>query len=190
MYESKYYTCEEIDERLLKGYYDDAVSKGYSDTFEQFKIELASIKDIAVNKNNIVVLSKDLSDEIARSTAMDLYLDDKHSRGKIFCNSILEYKQTPSEEGYYLQKDIDGDLVCLTKYTEGVIEYINTPIGKLFVVDDNLYIRDTFKIVLIGYTDTVIVADTPMDNADDIDYIIAGNNLDSPSKKIELTSIK
>ena len=49
MYQSKYYTCEEIDERLLKGYYDDAVSKGYSDTFEQFKTELASIKDIANN---------------------------------------------------------------------------------------------------------------------------------------------
>ena len=190
MYESKYYTCEEIDERLLKGYYDDAVSKGYSGTFEQFKIELASIKDIAANKNNIEILSKDLSDEIDRSTKMDQYLDDKHSRGKILCNGILEYKQTPSEDGYYLQKDIDGDLICLTKYTDGDTEYIDAPIGKLFVVDDNLYVRDTFKIVLVGYTDTVIVAATPMDKADDIDYIITGNNLDSPSKKIELTSIK
>ena len=53
MYQSKHYTCEEIDERLLKGYYDDAVSKGYSDTFEQFKTELASIKDIAKNKESI-----------------------------------------------------------------------------------------------------------------------------------------
>ena len=53
MYKSKYYTCEEIDERLLKGYYDDAVSNGYSDTFEQFKIELAQIKDIADNKAQI-----------------------------------------------------------------------------------------------------------------------------------------
>ena len=51
-------------------------------------------------------------------------------------------------------------------------------------------IRDTFKIVPVGYTDTIIVADTPMDNADNIDYTIIGNNLDSPSKKIELTSIK
>ena len=49
MYQSKYYTCEEIDERLLKGYYDDAVSKGYNDTFEQFKTELASIKGIESN---------------------------------------------------------------------------------------------------------------------------------------------
>lgn len=46
MYQSKYYTCEEIDERLLKGYYDDAVSNGYSDTFEQFKLNLASIGTI------------------------------------------------------------------------------------------------------------------------------------------------
>ena len=190
MYQSKYYTCEEIDETLLKGYYEDVVSKGYSDTFEQFKTELASIKDIAQNKNNIDILSKDLSDEISRSTEMDLYLDDKHSRGKIFCNGILEYKQTTSEDGIYLQKDIDGDLVCLTKYTDGVIEYINTPIGKLFVVDRDIYVRDTFKIVPVGYTDTIIVADTPMDNADNIDYTIIGNNLDSPSKKIELTSIK
>jgi hypothetical protein len=53
MYKSKYYTCEEIDERLIKGYYDDAVSNGYSDTFEQFKIELAQIKDISGNKAQI-----------------------------------------------------------------------------------------------------------------------------------------
>ena len=190
MYESKYYTCEEIDERLLKGYYDDAVSKGYSGTFEQFKIELASIKDIAANKNNIEVLSKGLSDEVDRSTKMDQYLDDKHSRGKIFCNGILEYKQTPSEDGYYLQKDIDGDLVCLTKYTSGVTEYIEAPIGKLLVVDDKFYVRDKFKIVLMGYTDTVIVAATPMTDVGDIDYVITGNNLDIRSKKIELTSIK
>ena len=117
-------------------------------------------------------------------------LNDKRTLGKIFCKGILEYSQTPSEDGYYLQKDIDGDLVCLAKFTSGVAEYIDAPIGKLFVVDDNLYVRDAFKIVPVGYTNTVIVAATPMDNVDDIDYTITGNNLDSPSKKIELTSIK
>lgn len=128
--------------------------------------------------------------EKERATNRENEIDNKHTRGKIFCNGILEYKQTPSENGYYLQKDIDGDLVCLTKYTDGVTEYIDAPIDKLFVVDDNLYVRDAFKIVPVGYTDTVIVAATPMDNVDDIDYTITGNNLDSPSKKIELTSIK
>ena len=143
-----------------------------------------------VLQDNIDAVSSDLSDEIYRATNRENEIDEKHTRGKIFCNGILEYKQTPSENGYYLQKDIDGDLVCLTKHTSGTTEYIDTPIGKIFVVDDNLYVRDTFKIVPVGYTDTVIVAATPMDNADDIDYVITGNNLDSPSKKIELTSIK
>lgn len=78
MYQSKYYTCEEIDERLLKGYYDDAVSKGYSDTFEQFKVELASIKDIAKNKESIQsnasainANSQAILEEIARAQAAE-----------------------------------------------------------------------------------------------------------------------
>ena len=128
--------------------------------------------------------------EKERATNREDEIDNKHTRGKIFCNGILKYSQTPSEDGYYLQKDIDGDLVCLTKYTDGDTEYIDAPIGKIFVVDDNLYIRDTFKIIPIGYTDTVIVAATPMTDVGDIDYVITGNNLGSPSKKIELTRIK
>ena len=52
MYRSKYYTCEEIDERLLKGYYDDAVSKGYTGTFEQLQLELASVDLIDLNLLN------------------------------------------------------------------------------------------------------------------------------------------
>ena len=153
--------------------------------------EVARAKDAEkVLQDNIDIVSSDLSDEIERATNRENDIDEKHTRGKIFCNGILEYKQTPSENGYYLQKDIDGDFICLTKYTDGDTEYIDTPIGKIFVVDENLYVRDAFKIVPVGYTDTVIVAATPMDNVDDIDYTITGNNLDSPSKKIELTSIK
>lgn len=83
MYQSKYYTCEEIDERLLKGYYDDAVSKGYSDTFEQFKTELASIKDIAKNKesiqsnaNAINTNAQAIMDEIARAKTAETELND------------------------------------------------------------------------------------------------------------------
>ena len=52
MYQSKYYTCEEIDERLLKGYYDDAVSKGYQGTFEQLQLELASVDLVDLNLLN------------------------------------------------------------------------------------------------------------------------------------------
>lgn len=36
MYVSKYYTCEQIDQRLLQGYYDDAREHGFTGTLEQF----------------------------------------------------------------------------------------------------------------------------------------------------------
>ena len=64
MYRSKYYTCEEIDERLLKGYYDDVVSKGYTDTLEQFQLELAYIGTIepGAQVNHTIVLDGEESD--------------------------------------------------------------------------------------------------------------------------------
>ena len=43
MYLSKYYTCEEIDERLLQGYYDDAVAAGYEGTKEEFLDRLVEV---------------------------------------------------------------------------------------------------------------------------------------------------
>lgn len=64
MYQSKYYTCEEIDERLLKGYYDDVVSKGYTGTLEQFQLELAYIGTIepGAQVNHTIVLDGEESD--------------------------------------------------------------------------------------------------------------------------------
>ena len=36
MYVSKYYTCEEIDQRLLQGYYDDSLAHGFVGTLKEF----------------------------------------------------------------------------------------------------------------------------------------------------------
>lgn len=36
MYNSKHYTCEQIDQRLLEGYYDDAVAAGYTGSKAQY----------------------------------------------------------------------------------------------------------------------------------------------------------
>lgn len=35
MYVSKYYTCEEIDQRLLQGYYDDSLAHGFVGTLKE-----------------------------------------------------------------------------------------------------------------------------------------------------------
>lgn len=45
MYVSKHYTCAEIDQRLLQGYYDDAVSAGFVGTLKEFWAFVLSIKD-------------------------------------------------------------------------------------------------------------------------------------------------
>lgn len=41
-YNSKYFTCEQIDQRLLQGYYDDVVEKGFEGTKEEFLLKLVS----------------------------------------------------------------------------------------------------------------------------------------------------
>ena len=45
MYVSKYYTCEEIDQRLLQGYYDDFVRAGFGGTINEFWAFVLSIND-------------------------------------------------------------------------------------------------------------------------------------------------
>ena len=49
MYTSKHYTCEQIDQRLLQGYYDDAVEAGYNGTIEQFQEDLLAALGISAN---------------------------------------------------------------------------------------------------------------------------------------------
>ena len=64
MYNSKYYTCEQIDQRLLQGYYDDAVVAGYTGSKSQYLAELLKAINYAANPiitAKKVVYSKDIS---------------------------------------------------------------------------------------------------------------------------------
>ena len=49
MYTSKYYTCEQIDQRLLQGYYDDAVAAGYKGTKDEFVSGLNNVVSKAID---------------------------------------------------------------------------------------------------------------------------------------------
>ena len=46
MYVSKYYSCEQIDQRLLQGYYDDAVAKGFTGNIDEFWALVLSISQL------------------------------------------------------------------------------------------------------------------------------------------------
>lgn len=49
MYNSKYYTCEQIDQRLLQGYYDDAVAAGYTGSKSQYLAGLLKAINYSAN---------------------------------------------------------------------------------------------------------------------------------------------
>ena len=64
MYVSKYYTCEEIDQRLLQGYYDDFVRAGFAGTINEFWAFVLSIKDKVDKKEGYGLSKNDFTDEL------------------------------------------------------------------------------------------------------------------------------
>lgn len=64
MYVSKYYTCEEIDQRLLQGYYDDFVRAGFGGTINEFWAFVLSIKDKVDKKEGYGLSKNDFTDEL------------------------------------------------------------------------------------------------------------------------------
>lgn len=56
MYNSKYYTCEQVDQRLLQGYYDDAVAAGYTGSKAQYLAGL--LKAINYSANPTITADK------------------------------------------------------------------------------------------------------------------------------------
>lgn len=64
MYVSKYYTCEEIDQRLLQGYYDDFVRAGFAGTINEFWAFVLSIKNKVDKKEGYGLSKNDFTDEL------------------------------------------------------------------------------------------------------------------------------
>lgn len=63
-YKSKHYTCEEIDQRLLQGYYDDAVQRGYSGTKEDFIDMVLTIVNKVDKVPGKVLTTNDFTNEL------------------------------------------------------------------------------------------------------------------------------
>lgn len=66
MYTSKHYTGEQIDQRLLQGYYDDAVANGFTGTIVEFWKSVISVSD-KVSKKEGYGLSKNDFDDILKN---------------------------------------------------------------------------------------------------------------------------
>jgi hypothetical protein len=74
VYTSKYYTVDQIDERLLQGFYDDVKAKGYTGTYDQLKsdvISIASKASQAALESLKTTLTNQITDLQSQITALD-----------------------------------------------------------------------------------------------------------------------
>lgn len=78
MYTSKYYSCEQIDQRLLQGYYDDAVNHGFTGNIAEFWALVLSISSKVTMRDGYDLSKNDFTD-ILKDKLVQLKVPDKIS---------------------------------------------------------------------------------------------------------------
>ena len=68
MYVSKYYTNEEIDQRLLQGYFDDFVKAGFAGTINEFWAFVLSIANKVDKREGYDLSKNDFTDKLKEQT--------------------------------------------------------------------------------------------------------------------------
>lgn len=103
MYLSQYFTCEEIDERLLQGYYDDLVEAGFVGTIQEFWAFILSIAD-KVDKVDGYSLSKnDFTDE----------LKEKLDNIEEYANYITKVSELENDSDYQTGEQVEAAIAAL-----------------------------------------------------------------------------
>lgn len=105
MYTSKHYTCQEIDQRLLKGYYDDAVTNGFQGSLQEFWAMVLSIKDLVVKEPGYGLSQNDFTNELKAK------LDSIEEGAKL----IEKVSQLQNDAGFQTAQDVQdaiNDLIA------------------------------------------------------------------------------
>lgn len=97
MYTSKHYTCEEIDQRLLQGYYDDAVANGYTGTLKEFWAMVLSITNLVEKEPGYGLSQNDFTNELKAK------LDSIDEGAKL----IERVSQLQNDAGYQTAQDVE-----------------------------------------------------------------------------------
>ena len=97
MYTSKHYTCPEIDQRLLQGYYDDAVTHGFTGTLLEFWTMVLSIKNLVVKEPGYGLSQNDFTNELKSK------LDSIEEGAKL----IERLSQLQNDAGYQTAQDVE-----------------------------------------------------------------------------------
>lgn len=96
MYVSRYYTCEQIDQRLLQGYYDDACEHGFTGTIEEFWTKVLSGSTTGSGNTNITIdgaLSLDSANPVKNSVITKALNDLKQIFGASLRLNTIENGQ-------------------------------------------------------------------------------------------------
>lgn len=106
MYVSKYYTCEEIDQRLLQGYYDDAIAYGFEGTLREFWAFILSISNKIDKKEGWDLSENNFSDELkAKLDAIEEHANYITKVSQL--ENDLDY-QTEEQVEKYISDLVDG----------------------------------------------------------------------------------
>lgn len=107
MYTSKYYTCEQIDQRLLQGYYDDAVAHGFTGNIAEFWEKILGIPGV------ITALGDLKSQYDSLKLLVDNYIEYFKSSNNELEKKIESYKSASdalSNEFTKLRGDLNAEI--------------------------------------------------------------------------------
>ena len=134
MYESKYYTCEEIDQRLLQNYYDDLVASGYTGTKKEYQKLILSIAD----KVNL---------EIGKGLSTNDFTNElKEKLDKL--KDITKVSELINDASYQNKSDV-GEIIKAF-YKEKVIKALHEADWdnlELFISNVDIFIKDMIRLL-------------------------------------------
>lgn len=113
MYLSKYYTCEEIDQRLLQGYYDDFVKAGFGGTIQEFWAFVLSISNKVDKKDGYGLSKNDFTDELLEK----LNGIEEHA------NYITKVSQLENDKNYQTADDVK---TAISNLVDGADDALDT----------------------------------------------------------------
>lgn len=153
MYNSKYYTCEQIDQRLLEGYYDDAVAAGYTGSKAQYLAEL--LKAINYSANPTITADKVVyNPAISGLTSKNIQgAVDELQSSKISKTSITQ-ESGDAEDKVMSQKAVSDKLIGLSDMVSIKDEEGNVLDTPFRVIENEEFIKaivDSDDKVLFGF---------------------------------------
>ena len=148
MYTSKHYTCQEIDQRLLQGYYDDAVTNGFQGSLQEFWAMVLSIKDLVVIEPGYGLSQNDFTNELKAK------LDSIEEGAKL----IEKVSQLQNDAGFQTAQDVQD---AINDLIAGAPEALDTikELAEALADNPNFATDITNKLTELGSKLTQEIAD-------------------------------